>query len=49
MRQFDEELYRQLVCYPQEVIPILDMAVNELFFEKHPDTVLTHQIQARLW
>ncbi len=44
---FDEELYRQLVCYPQEVIPTLDMAVNELFFEKHPDTVLAHQIQVR--
>ncbi len=47
MNLFDEELYRQLVCYPQEVIPTLDMAVNELFFEKHPDTMLAHQIQVR--
>merc|ERR1711936_879548 len=44
---FDEDLYRQLVCYPQEVIPALDMAVNEMFFERYPDTVLSHQIQVR--
>ncbi|KAG7247312.1 hypothetical protein CRUP_002288, partial [Coryphaenoides rupestris] len=44
---FDAELYRQLVCYPQEVIPTFDMAVNELFFERFPDSVLEHQIQVR--
>lgn len=44
---FDEDLYRQLVCYPQEVIPTMDMAVNEMFFEKYPDTVLSHQVQVR--
>merc|ERR1719357_1336193 len=44
---FDEDLYRQLVCYPQEVIPALDMAVNEVFFEKYPDHELRHQIQVR--
>ena len=46
--QFDEELYRQLVCYPQEVIPVLDMAVNELFNASYPDCEgLPHQIQVR--
>ena len=45
---YDEELYRQLVCYPQEVIPVLDMAVNEMFFLKYPETSdLAHQIQVR--
>ena len=44
---FDEDLYRQLVCYPQEVIPVLDMAVNEMFFASYPDTDLPHQIQVR--
>ncbi|XP_046387076.1 DNA replication licensing factor MCM4 [Ischnura elegans] len=44
---FDAELYRQLVSYPQEVIPALDMAANELFFDKHPGAVLEHQIQVR--
>jgi DNA replication licensing factor MCM4 len=29
------------------VIPVLDMAVNELFFELFPDTSLQHQIQVR--
>ena len=47
IKLFDEDLYRQLICYPQEVIPTLDMAVNEMFFERYPDTILTHQIQVR--
>lgn len=47
LREFDADLYRQLVCYPQEVIPTLDMTVNELFFEKYPDVILPHQIQVR--
>ena len=29
------------------MIPTLDMAVNEMFFERYPDTVLSHQIQVR--
>ena len=49
VKTFDEDLYRQLICYPQEVIPTMDMAVNEMFFEKYPDTVLNHQIQVRVF
>jgi len=47
IQQFDEDLYRQLVCYPQEVIPTLDMAVGEIYTEKYPDSELRHQIQVR--
>ncbi|KAK4294833.1 hypothetical protein Pmani_032570 [Petrolisthes manimaculis] len=47
LNQFDADLYRQLVCYPQEVIPTFDMAINEMFFERYPDTILEHQIQVR--
>lgn len=47
LESFDPELYRQLVCYPQEVIPTLDMAVNEMYFNLHPSAVLDHQIQVR--
>ncbi|KAM9789380.1 DNA replication licensing factor MCM4 [Neosynchiropus ocellatus] len=47
VRAFDAELYRQLVCYPQEVVPTFDMAVNELFFERFPDSILEFQIQVR--
>lgn len=47
LRMFDQDLYRQLVCYPQEVIPTFDMAVNQLFFERYPDSILEHQIQVR--
>lgn len=47
LKTFDENLYRQLICYPQEVIPTFDMVVNEMFFEKYPAAVLEHQIQVR--
>ncbi|VVC93284.1 unnamed protein product [Leptidea sinapis] len=47
VKVFDNKLHRQLVCYPQEVIPAFDAAVNELFFEKYPAAVLEHQIQVR--
>lgn len=86
LRTFDQDLYRQLVCYPQvtiilllevlnctlykgyhvflasrvyfivlddflfflqEVIPTFDMAVNQLFFDRYPDSILEHQIQVR--
>jgi DNA replication licensing factor MCM4 len=47
LQAFDNQLYKQLVCYPQEIIPIMDMSVNEMFFEKYPAAVLDHQIQIR--
>lgn len=47
LEAFDEQLYRQLVCYPQEVIPAFDMAANEIYFGKYPDAKLEHQIQIR--
>ncbi|XP_067052845.1 DNA replication licensing factor mcm4-A-like [Acropora muricata] len=47
LKNFDADLYRQLVCYPQEVIPTFDMSVNEVFFEKYPGAQLQHQIQVR--
>ncbi|XP_008590171.1 PREDICTED: DNA replication licensing factor MCM4 [Galeopterus variegatus] len=30
-----------------EVIPTFDMAVNEIFFDRYPDSILEHQIQVR--
>ncbi|XP_074841906.1 DNA replication licensing factor MCM4 [Carettochelys insculpta] len=47
LRSFDTNLYRQLICYPQEVIPTFDMAANEIFFDRYPDSILEHQIQVR--
>ncbi|KAI4539816.1 hypothetical protein MG293_010211 [Ovis ammon polii] len=47
IKSFDTNLYRQLICYPQEVIPTFDMAVNEIFFDRYPDSILEHQIQVR--
>ncbi|CAH1110040.1 unnamed protein product [Psylliodes chrysocephalus] len=47
LETFDVSLYRQLVCYPQEVIPTFDMCINEMFYERYPAAVLEHQIQVR--
>lgn len=45
LETFDQYLYRQLVAYPQEVIPAFDMMVNIMFYERYPAAVLDHQIQ----
>ena len=47
LRRFNADLYRQLLCYPQEVIPTLDMAANELFLKLYPDSELDKLIQVR--
>lgn len=47
LQAFDNHLYRQLCNYPQEMIPVMDMSVNEMFFERFPAAVLEHQIQVR--
>lgn len=47
LQAFDNTLYSHLVQYPQQVIPVMDMTVNEMFFEKYPAAVLDHQIQVR--
>ncbi|UYV66052.1 MCM4, partial [Cordylochernes scorpioides] len=47
IQDFSTQLYDQLLQYPQEVIPTLDMAANELFFQKFPEIELRHQIQVR--
>lgn len=39
-----EQVVRQLLL---QVIPTFDMAINEVFFERFPDTILEHQIQVR--
>ena len=47
LKDFDADLYRQLINYPQEVVPTFDMAINEMFFDKYPAAILEHQIQMR--
>ena len=45
LARFSQDLYSQLVRYPQEVIPTFDLATNELFSKLYPDTTLEHGIQ----
>jgi DNA replication licensing factor MCM4 len=47
LKSYNVELYKQLICYPQEVLPAFDLSINELYFSKYPDDVLQHQIQVR--
>jgi DNA replication licensing factor MCM4 len=47
LKSFNEELYRQLISYPQEVIPTLDLAVNDLFHETYPGSQIDAMIQVR--
>ncbi|KAL0278677.1 UNVERIFIED_CONTAM: hypothetical protein PYX00_000428 [Menopon gallinae] len=44
---FEPQLYRQLVDYPQDVIPCFDVVINEIFFSMYPASVLKFQIQVR--
>lgn len=39
IHKFNENFYRQLVHYPQEVIPTMDMTLNELINELFPESV----------
>ncbi|CAG7717467.1 unnamed protein product [Allacma fusca] len=47
LHQYNTEMYQQLICYPQEVIPVMDIAVNELFHDFFPNVNLSQQIQVR--
>jgi len=47
LRHYDEQMYKQMISYPAEVVPAMDNAVNEVFFEKYPNCVLPQQIQIR--
>ena len=41
-------LYQHLLLYPQEIIPIMDMVINDVFEEKFPDVAVAPQgIQVR--
>ncbi|CAF1604569.1 unnamed protein product [Rotaria sp. Silwood1] len=47
IKQIDKTMYNQLLSYPQEVIYIFNIAVNELLFTIYEDNTLPHQIQVR--
>lgn len=47
LKEFDNNLYRQLVNYPQEVIPIFDIGANEVFADLYPEHELEHPINVR--
>jgi len=47
LRSHSADLYRKLICYPQEVVPTFDLAVNTIFTKKYEKVVLDHQIQVK--
>ena len=38
VRAYDPSLYKKLVSFPQEVVPIADLAVHELYLRMYPDS-----------
>uniref|UniRef100_A0A0R3RRE8 DNA replication licensing factor MCM4 n=1 Tax=Elaeophora elaphi TaxID=1147741 RepID=A0A0R3RRE8_9BILA len=46
VRLFNEALYRKIVCYPSDIIPYLDLTINEIFSEKY-QKVLYAPIEVR--
>uniref|UniRef100_A0AAF5PZ15 DNA replication licensing factor MCM4 n=1 Tax=Wuchereria bancrofti TaxID=6293 RepID=A0AAF5PZ15_WUCBA len=46
VKLFNEALYRKIVCYPSDVIPYLDLTINEIFSEKY-QKVLYSPIEVR--
>lgn len=36
LRTFDDDLYRKLLMFPQEMIPIFDLIVNDIFETNWP-------------
>ncbi|KAK6726790.1 hypothetical protein RB195_004852 [Necator americanus] len=41
VKSYSEPLYRKIVAYPADVIPYLDMTVNEIYQEKYNRTLAT--------
>lgn len=40
-------LYKRILAYPTDVLPYLDMIVNDVFFAEYPDADLRYQIEIR--
>jgi len=49
IEEYDPELYSQLVRYPQELIPLFDLVVHNIFQRDYPDDfeLLTERLQVR--
>ncbi|VDN02161.1 unnamed protein product, partial [Thelazia callipaeda] len=46
VKTYNEALYRKIVCYPSDIIPYLDLTINEMFAEKY-QKVLYAPIEVR--
>ena len=49
MRSYDRELYRQLISFPQEIIPLFDLVVNQMFMEMFPGADPNQRVQVRTY
>jgi DNA replication licensing factor MCM4 len=48
LARFDMDLYRDLVRYPQEVIPVLDVTLDEMFREMLADEADDHDLEEQV-
>ena len=37
VREHEETLYKRLLAYPADVVPYLDMILNDVFYQEYPD------------
>lgn len=51
LREYSLQLYEELVKYPQEIIPLMDVIVNEMYATRYADSPLpaTQRIQVRVF
>lgn len=47
VKAFNIDLYDEIVAYPAEVIPVLDITANDIYREHHEGTILPHQIYVK--
>jgi DNA replication licensing factor MCM4 len=45
LKHFNEELYKQLICYPIEVMEAFDTAVREFYFTKFPNDEMSIRVR----
>jgi DNA replication licensing factor MCM4 len=49
MFDYNQTLYSQLIRYPQEIIPLMDYLIDEIFHELYSDVEMSNRIQVRVF
>lgn len=47
LADFNQQLYHQLICYPQEIIPVFDLVIHEIVQERYSEFAMQRRVQVR--